>query len=73
MDRERWNALNPRSLPSTTSDVFYVRISKTGPRGGKRPPLWEGYVRAPVGDYNAALADAESELLRTCREEVRCG
>lgn len=73
MDREYWRPLNPCSLSYAESDVFFVRISKTGPRGGKRPPLWEGYVRHFPGHYSEAVEAAEQAFLNTTKEEVTCG
>ena len=73
MDRPRWNPLNPEKLSAQESDVFFVRISKPGPRGGRRPPLWEGYVRAGCGRYSTAVRMAEAEFLSTTKTEVSCG
>lgn len=73
MDSERWNPLNRRDLPPGRRDLFHVRISKPGPRGGVRPPLWEGFVYAEIGAYSAAVADAENAFLATTKTEVIAG
>lgn len=73
MNRESYDPLNPHRLDWREGDKFYVRISKPGPRGGKRPPLWEGYVRTWTGDYSDAVEQAEKDLLSTTKTEVSAG
>lgn len=74
MNRERWNPLNRANLSyKDDRDLFFVRISKPGPRGGKRPPLWEGYVYQRPGGFSAAVSDAEDALLSLTKTEVSAG
>lgn len=72
MDRQCWNPLNRHSLGYSGSDVYLVRIERPGPRGGKRPPLWEGYVRQRPHSFNDAVEDAWADLRSATKESVSC-
>lgn len=51
--------------------MYTVRISKPGPRGGKRAPLMHCRVRAL--SYDDAVEFVEQEFLSTTKTEVTAG
>lgn len=62
--------INPEGYSYSDGDVYRVVISKPGPRGGKRPPLFEKCVRAL--SYSEAVRLAEANYLSTTTTEVTC-
>ena len=51
-------------------DRFHVVISNPGPRGGKRPPLMDAFVRAE--GYDEAVQYVEQEFLARTKTVVTC-